>query len=269
MQIWEVLLVSFGGTASALLTVAFLFKKLLGHWFNKNLEQYKLNIIQENSIALENLKSDLANQSKYEDRALKLQEIMNNYKGPLIHSAYELQSRIYNLVANRIIKLYFVDQRGDGSERDYIIKNTVFVIAQYYAWTEIIRREIQFIELDNPEATKEFSQIQDSIYSIWHSEMFDDPLMIWAGEQRGIGEIMTETRNDKLSCVGYSKFLKMLEENNEVLLNQLEKKVRKYIEQGTFQTNRLVPVQNSLIDLLEFLDPNYIRFPEEQRTYIT
>ena len=80
---------------------------------------------------------------------------------------------------------------------------------------------------------------------------------------------MIETRNDKLSCIGYSKFLKMLEGNSEELLSQLDKKVKKYLEQEKFQNNRLVPVQNSLIDLLEFLDPDYIRFPKEQRTYIT
>ena len=55
MQVWEVILLSFGGTSVALATVALLFKKLLGHWFNKNLEQYKLTITQENNIALEKL----------------------------------------------------------------------------------------------------------------------------------------------------------------------------------------------------------------------
>ena len=286
MQIWEQISLLLGGNVVVGAGVVHLSKVFLKNLFAKGLENHKAllsresnesierlksDLQKESNESIERLKSDLQRESKHQDSLIELKGIMDNYKGPLLHSSYELQSRIYNLVSNGVLELYFVKKFGDGSERNYLLNNTVFVIAQYFAWTEIIRREIQFIELDNPEETKGISEIQDRIYSLWNANrgIFDDPLMIWAGEQRGIGEIMIRTKDNKLVCIGYAKFLKILDSRDEDLLNQLKKKVEKYISNNGYERNRLIPVQNSLIDLLTVLDPSYIRFPMEQRSKIT
>ncbi|MDW1630952.1 hypothetical protein R7O13_23210 [Vibrio sp. Y176] len=237
---------------------------------NEAIEGYKATLLKNNNEELERVKARLVQESKDSDRLFELEMIMQNYKAPLLHAAYELQSRIYNLVSNRVIDLYFVKEIGDGSEKNYLINNTVFVIAQYFAWIEIIKREIQFIEMDAPSKTKEFSKINDKMIGLWHGDrgQFDDPLMIWSGEQRGIGELMMEQSRGKYVCIGYAKFLKILDNEDELLINQLKSKVECYINENEYERNRLIPVQNTLIDLLEFLDKEYKRFPKKQREKI-
>lgn len=269
METLEIIILSFGGTASALVAVGFLCKSLVSHWFLKELEQYKSKINFENNQALETLKIDLQKSLKKEDRSVELQALMNNYKGPLTHAAYELQSRIYNLIKLNIIETYFSSDDNYSVEKNYFVKNTMFVIAQYFAWTEIIRKEIQFIEFDNASISKELSDLQNAIYSLWQSSNYSDTFVIWAGDQRGIGELMIEERGDKLTCIGYAHFLEMLDEKDEFLFTQLESKVRDFLNPESSNSIRLIHLQNSLINLLDFLDPEYIRFPQECRTKIT
>ncbi|MCD9526138.1 hypothetical protein [Photobacterium carnosum] len=270
METLKLILSILGGSTVVISAAAYLARILLKSQLDKDLADHKSALSRESNEVIERLKHSLLQDGKHEDRFIGLKLIMQSYKGPLLHASYELQSRIYNLVSNRIIELYFKRDIGDGSEKEYLINNTVFVISQYFAWTEIIRREIQFIEMDNPDETKVFSHIQDEINTLWNSDKgrFDDPLMIWSGEQRGIGELMIEAKEERLTCIGYSNFLKLLETKDEYLLNQLKAKVEKYIYENDFSKNRLVLIQNTLIDLLAFLDPDYKRFPHKQREKI-
>jgi len=186
---------------------------------------------------------------------------MDRYRGPLIHAAYDLQSRIYSLVNNYAIKIYFIDNNGDGSEKNYFIKNTTFVIAQYFAWTEIIRNEVQFIEFNNVDYTKKLATLQDKIYSIWQGGSRNG-ISIWAGEQRGVGELMVEEISGRQQCIGYSTFLKLLDKKEEPLLLDLESRVSDYLESGKPYSEKLVLIQNALIDIIKFLDPENKRFNE-------
>ncbi|WP_392339218.1 hypothetical protein [Moritella marina] len=266
MNILEVLIVSFGGTVTALAAVAFLSKKLLGHWFSKELEGYKENIKHENTLALESVKTELQKDLKNEDRSYELEQIMNSYKAPLIHAAYDLQSRIYNIVKQGLVFVYYTS--GDKSQKEYVLNNTVFVISQFFAWNEIIRKEIQFIEFANIEKTKSLSDLQDKVYSLWQTDGYHDDFYIWAGDQRGIGEVMIDSSNGKLVSLGYAKFLKVIEKGQEPLLVKLQDKVKVLFESEEIDTTRLIDIQHSLIDILTFLDPSYVRFPENTRSYI-
>ncbi|MBT2949663.1 hypothetical protein ACEO96_18920 [Vibrio anguillarum] len=266
MNILEVMLVSFGGTAVALSTAAFLSKKLLGHWFNKELEEYKAKIGHENSIALESVKTDLQKALKQDERSYELEKIMSSYKGPLIHAVYDLQSRIYNIVKKNLINVYYT--RGDNSQKEYVLNNTAFLIAQFFAWNEIIRKEIQFIEFDNIENTRSLSDLKDQVYSLWQTDSYDDDFYIWAGDQRGIGEVMIDFTNGKLTSIGYAEFLKVLDRGKEPLLIKLQEKVKGLLESDEIDNDRLIGIQHSLIDMLKFLDPECIRFPKKARSYI-
>lgn len=260
------ILISFGGTTTACVVVGFLSKSLLSHWFKKELEAYKAKVNHENATALENFKAELQKNSKHEDREFELEKIMNDYKGPFIHAIYDLQSRIFNIVERNLTHIYY--RNGNEAEREYVLKNTTFVIAQFFAWNEIIRKEIHFIEFKLIEKTKELSDLQDKIYSLWQTDLYQDKFVVWAGEQRGIGEVMIENNNDKLTCIGYAKFLKVLSDEKEPLLSKLQDKIKTLVETEHFNFRRLIDIQNALIDTLGFLDPNFVRFPKDTRGYI-
>ena len=243
---------------TVLLCVGFFGKKILKFWFEKQLEHFKAEVSHKNAQALEVLKSEQYLVIKNRERSDEVQVVMDRYRGPLLHAANDLQSRIYNLVEHSTIDIYFINQSGDGSEKQYFIKNTAFLIAQYFAWTEIIRREIQFIEFNDFESTRRLAVLQAKLCSVWQGG--SRKLSIWAGEQRGIGELMIEKIDGKYQCIGYSSFLNIFGENNKGLLHELETRVRKQLESKEKRSHRLISVQNVLIDIIGFLDPESKRF---------
>lgn len=66
-------------------------------------------------------------------------------------------------------------------------------------------------------------------------------------------------------CIGYSAFLDQNLSEKEPLLNALREDVRRCSASLEEARPRLIAIQNVLIDLLDFLDPNYVRFPKERR----
>ena len=265
MEYLDVFLVSIGGTATALLVVGYLSRSLISHLFNKEMEGYKARISLENNIALEEIKAELQRNAKGEDRTIEYEMIMKRYQGPLLHAVFDLQSRLYNIIVQGFVDVYYV--HGNDSEKEYVVNNTVFVIAQYFAWTEIIRSEIQFMDFGDLNKTKGLSELRDNIYGLWQTDRFLDPFRVWAGEQRAIGELMIEEKNNQLTCIGYAAFLNKLKNNNEPLFEKLKFNVVSLSSSGSQPFSRLGGIQHALIDILDYLDPECIRFPKERRSY--
>ena len=108
------------------------------------------------------------------------------FREPLAHAAYDLQSRIFNIVKIGFLDLHL--KNGNSRTRLYAVKNTLFLIAQYFAWTELVRREIRYIDSGTDEGTRRLARLPDNIYAIWQTDKYDPLLRIFAGEQLAIGE---------------------------------------------------------------------------------
>jgi hypothetical protein len=212
------------------------------------------------------LAADLQDARAAEDRRLEREKSMSRYKEPFARAAYDLQSRLYNILAQRFLVMYYTN--GNDRERAYALNNTVFLVAQYFGWTEIIRREIQFLDLGTNAATREFSQLQDRIFSIWASNKFDPVFRVFAGEQRAIGERMICENARGAECIGYGAFLKVMEAAADPLLNALREDVRETAQHPGIGPERMLQLQHAMIDLLSFLDPEYLRFGKETRTKV-
>jgi hypothetical protein len=83
--------------------------------------------------------------SAEEQRIRAAEATVSRYREPLVSAALDLQARIYNLSTGRFF----------GEDRcSYHIDHTLYVFAQYLGWREIIREEVQFLDLGNVPATK-------------------------------------------------------------------------------------------------------------------
>jgi hypothetical protein len=85
------------------------------------------------------------------DRRRQAEEIVGRYSRPLMQAAYELQSRIYNIARLRFFA------RGsllDAYRRSYAETSTLWLIGQYLGWVEILRREVQFLDLGDLAKTR-------------------------------------------------------------------------------------------------------------------
>ncbi len=63
----------------------------------------------------------------------------------MMHAVYDLQSRIFNILKRDFLTAYYTN--GTDREKFYAQQNTVFLVAQFLGWTELIRQEIQFLDL--------------------------------------------------------------------------------------------------------------------------
>lgn len=198
-----------------------------------------------------------------EQRRIESEKAVARYREPLARAAYDLQSRLYNLLAGNMLSKHYIN--GDERARNYVVDNTVYLIAQYLAWTEIIRTDIQFINLGKDEDTRQLARLQDNLYAIFQSSETGSLLRLFAGEQRAIGERMLCKGERGQECMGYAAFLDRLAENPDPLIEALRADVHQLAQRLPEARPRLLLLQHALIDLLAFLDPDFIRFPKERR----
>lgn len=120
----------------------------------------------KNAKDIEQLKID---NERFKAAAERQREI-SNFSEPLARAAYDLQSRLYNILKQNLIDVYLVN--GNDREQSYVINNTAFLAGQYLCWTELARREIQFIDLGESDKTRELLRLQDTISSLWRTDRY-------------------------------------------------------------------------------------------------
>jgi hypothetical protein len=213
-----------------------------------------------NAKAIEQLKAENERMTASAQR----QREISRFREPLARAAYDLQSRLYNILRQGLIHMYLT--KGNDREKSYVANNTIFLMAQYLCWTELVRREIQFIDLGENEKTRELLRLQDDIYSLWGTDLQTPILRIFAGEQRAIGEALIQIGDRGAECMGYGAFLKAFSYDANPLIDALREDVKLLDSSLGQATERLTNLQHALIDLLNILDPEYIRFPESRRS---
>ena len=195
---------------------------------------------------------------KLDDEA-KAKEILDRYREPLASAAFDLQSRLYNILRMEFLILY-----GEGKPRaDEAIRTTVFRMAQYFGWTEILRRDIQYLSFQNDEVTIAVAKLQAKIsYEFLKHEVGAEKLapelMIWTEEQRAIGERMIVEDNGKLRCMGYATFSDHCDDLFAPWCDRLRAELNSEAAQA-----RMRAVQHKLCDLVRLLDEEHVRFSEE------
>ena len=200
-----------------------------------------------------------------EDEADRL---MRKYRDPLIRAAFDLQSRLYNIVVNGVLRKYVVN--GTESEREYAHENTLHVLAEYFGWVEVLRREIQFMDLRDAGKNRQLSVRLDAISRLFLGERPDTTLRVFRGEQRAIGEVMlVQSASGGRETMGYATFVARRKDPEfSRWFRKLSDDVRLITDEPGRHEERAIDLQHALIELLDFLDPMYQYFPESMRRKI-
>jgi hypothetical protein len=201
-----------------------------------------------------------------QSRATKLatrreaEAVLARYREPLVGAAYELQGRLYNILVLEFLPKYYVN--GDEAQKDYAVQNTLYVVGQYFGWSEILRREIQFLSFSNSKRTRRVADCQRSVVEFFQKDDRDlgRPFLIWRGEQRAIGELMVDAAADPPQPIGYSAFLDRREDGFRRWFARLEGELDEVAEAPN---PRLVKLQHALVDLIRELDPDRLRYSDE------
>jgi hypothetical protein len=187
------------------------------------------------------------------DRGLQAADVLATYREPLAAAAYDLQSRIYN-----ILRMDFFGKWGNANEHsEDAITSTLFRLAQYFGWTEILRRKIQFLSFPEDEETRKVARLQSDIAHCFLTDSYGLTLMIWSDEQRAIGEQMIVQEQGDTLCMGYATFR---ERCADTFLAHRERLQNEIGEPGV--NERLRDAHHLLCDLVETLDRRRVRYTQ-------
>lgn len=207
---------------------------------------------KKQSDASAELADVLQRRREADSETAKAQRLVARYRDPLLIASFDLQSRIFNVLRP-------AGFRG-GRHPDYYRSNTLFVIGEFFGWLEIIRRDLQFLDLGAAEETRQLMTRIEAVRDAFAStSVWRDDYYIYRGEQRAIGELMSAGSaatgsSTRTECIGYATFVANLQETT---FARWFDRIGDAIEVLPGQRpERLVHVQNALIDLIDFLDPN-------------
>lgn len=214
------------------------------------------------------LEDQLAQRREAESREAKIAALMGKYRDPLLRGALDLQSRLYNIIERKFLKKFYQRSTAD---KEYALQSTLYVVAEYLGWVEIIRREVQFLDVGNIERNRRLSELLETITQIFLEDRLNPVFRIYRGQQRAIGELMLVPRqhstNDVIyECMGYAQFVKKLGEPEFAYwFAKLQDDIQLLATEPQVHEERLLRLQHALIDLLDFLDAEKIRIPPSRR----
>ncbi|MFI0898336.1 hypothetical protein [Streptomyces sp. NPDC020983] len=201
---------------------------------------------------------------------------MDQYGASLAWAAFDLQTRLYNILRGHVVDLDpargsgFLTSfltRGTDREADFVRRSTVFALAEYLGWVEILRRDIQFLDLGrnrvNAQVMLQISRIGAGLSRI---DAVSNELRLFRAQQRAIGELMIHPDGEpgRRHCLGYAEFCAKLDHDNgfadwfSVMLTDVDR----LAADTAPAVARLQEVQTQLIALIDLLDPKKARFPQ-------
>ncbi|GAA4882482.1 hypothetical protein [Actinomycetospora straminea] len=220
---------------------------------------------------MEVLKRRLEQESAAATKKDQANDLMVKYANPLARSAFDLQSRLYNIA----------NGHSGGADPEYFRMNTLYLLAEFLGWLEIVRREIQFLDLEGEASARglkrQLHELQRRLARTG-TESTGDLMYLYWGQQRAIGEVMIVARPDapargagpSSECIGYAKSVERQGEPNfskwfDRIGGQIDQ-LRQARQPGKKiqLPHRLVYLQSDLVDLINLLDPNKIRLPGER-----
>lgn len=221
--------------------------------------------------------------AKKEEARSQARVVLDRYRGPLLDAAWDLGDRIDNIIDRGFLSAYLADER-----RPVAIASTLFRVAQYFGWAEILRREIQLLRFESASDTWRTAYFLSLVTRRFATDWYDsaeahqqarawianyDPrelparhLMLWQEEQRGLGERMIEGDGVE-RCLGYASFVEDYEDCFSRLFAGFEAHLQ---VPGVHKSLRLVEVRDALARLVQQLDEEkrYVVGQTRYRTWL-
>ncbi|MGQ0716813.1 MAG: hypothetical protein ACT4NP_05740 [Pseudonocardiales bacterium] len=208
-----------------------------------------------------------------EERLSAAEELIRKFREPLLQAAFNLETRIYNMVELGFFGR-FLGADSTDSEKEYAVLNTMHVFAQYFCWVEIVRRESQFVDPRDDRINRTTADRLEAA-----SDTFSDSIGIeekrfrfFRGEQRALGEMMLVQTGvstpgaPRWECMGYASFVRSLEDEQMARwFRRLREDIGEFAEDPANRDRRLRLIHQRLMDIIDILDPDAHSVPERLR----
>lgn len=193
------------------------------------------------------LQRRFARADRADERRSQGRVVLDKYRGPLLQAASDLGSRV-----DKIRHRDFLDKVA-ALDTEYAKLSTSFRIAQYCAWREVLRREVQLMRFDRESDTQAVAAFIGFVTWAMASDKHDGTYgLIWVEHQRGIGELMLSERPDGTSTVcGFATFRRSYEERFEPWMEDV---AGAWLSDHARRGERLAVLQLALYGLVTLLD---------------
>ena len=289
MQISEFFISLLGGTSAGLIVAGFLSKTLINHQLKKEIEVFT----NEHKRDIEKLKHDLSILSKKEEvRIIKQSELevtVSKFSGVILTAAKDLQDRLWHLTKRQSESKNPVLTAADENSPHYdswpmtkrhYLRSTIYLFAQYFCWLEILRAEVRYLNFGKSQLTNEFSRllkvVERSLSETSYQKLavnrvtVDFPLFQMMQCEMGSSMIVENDQGSR--CMTFFEFNCEYERINTTIesYTQLEKLIVSAVSKnkGDFSNTRLKILNNSLVDLIEFINNHFDLISEEAPEYI-
>lgn len=215
-------------------------------------------------------------------RAIEQRGLMDAYGASLAWAVFDLQSRLFNILQGHVLDrapgpgsgfLTAFLTHGSPQDAEFVRRSTVFVLAEYLGWVEIMRRDVQFLDLGRSDANQAvmvgISDIAAALNAVSHPG--GNELRLFRAQQRAIGELMIHDSAEpgRRRCLGYAEFCGRLDADEAFLrwFRPLLDDVDRLAAGPAPALPRLREVQTKLVALLDILDPQAERFPRHRTAF--
>jgi hypothetical protein len=136
----------------------------------------------------------------------KSDAIWARYRASLASAAEDLSGRIEN-----ILRGDFLDAYVGGPNEDQAVQSTLFRFAQYFGWSEVVRR---YMRSPDPRHAREDQRLEELRRLVAHTFSSDrygsygsGGFTMWREAQRAVGELMITRDGDVIDTIGVAKFV--------------------------------------------------------------
>ena len=209
-----------------------------------------------------------ARQTTREQR-LAARERLDRYRAPLLAAVDDLGRRMNNIRNDGFLAYLDIESR-----RDMALRGTLFRLAQYLGWTEIIYGYSDRLRFESDKATRAVIVTVGDIGWILAADEFDrtdqdnfttSQLMLWREEQRAIGELMRQ-EGDEPRCISFNSFIDNYENRFSKWFTTFASQMK---TKSVSETNRLAELHRVLARLVRQLDVDQVLVQFDETGEIT
>ncbi len=191
------------------------------------------------------------------DQRVRQRQLLATQRDPAVRAINELKSRLWVTLTTNAQNYHYTKSLGRES---YYIESTAFLVAQYFAWSEVMRNFIAALDY------RDLSSLLDGV-----SDAFSHGspgFQFFRLEQREIGELLIAARkaDSESAMFRYSDFRELVTSPQPSdCLGRLIKHTRQLFAHLDRESARATRIHNTLVDLLDFVDPDNRWVPTDRR----
>jgi hypothetical protein len=136
----------------------------------------------------------------------KSDAIWARYRASLASAAEDLSNRIENILRGDFLDFYV----GRPYENE-AIHSTLFLFAQYFGWSEVLRRYMRSPDRRHARDDRKLEDLRRRVAHTFSTERYGSGFMIWREAQRAVGELMITRDGDVIDTVGVAEFVVAIE----------------------------------------------------------